>query len=128
MYCLLLFGAAALGLGALSGRAAVLGCRPLNDYCWVTNTSKGVSCCGNGDFCASSDPVQTAVAFLNDCSIIAKYRGKKVYLQDMLCYKNKTYLLFVFDDGEHIAFEVERGSCCPCDRSWRVSRYCYVDL
>ena len=126
MYCLLLFGAAALGLGALSGRNAVLGCRSLNDYCWVTNNSRGMTCCG--DFGGSSDPVETAVAFLNDCSIIARYRGKKVYLQDMLCYCDKTYLLFAFDDGEHIAFEVERGSCCPCDCSLRVSRYCYVDL
>lgn len=129
MYCLLLFGAAALGLGGIAHRRAYLGCRAISDYCWINNCSSGAACCSNGDYNgACQDPVETAVAFLNDCSIIGRYRGRKVYLQDKVCYHNKTYVLFAFDDGEHMAFELERGSCCPCDRSWRVVGYSYADI
>ena len=136
MFCLLLAGAAALGVGSVLRSGVRLGCRPLKEYCWRENPNLP-DCAGmnalaasveNGSMCWMQDPVEASVAFLNECFIIGRYRSRPAYLHECKTVGDKTYVLLTFDDGEEMAFELCRPEVCSCRRFYVVCRYCYASL
>ena len=129
MHSLLLAGAAgyAVAQGGLFSRK--LGCRSLRSYCWRQNPQPfQVSPTDLADKPWLCDPVETAVAFLNNCFIIQRYRSRTAHLHELKCSGNVAWVLLTFDNGEEMAFQLCRNSACGCRDWWTVCQYSYASL
>lgn len=72
-------------------------------------------------------PETTAAAFLNRSFVRSAYRGRAFYVEKRFVSTNRASLFVSFDDGTHMAFELERP-CIDCERDlWVVKRYAYLD-
>lgn len=73
------------------------------------------------------DPTLTAASYLNRSFIRDAYRGRDFYAEHVEYSRNRARVFASFDDGTHMAFELERP-CFDCARDiWVVRRYAYLD-
>ena len=73
------------------------------------------------------DPLKTTASYLNRSFIRTAYRGRDFYVEHIDRQDNCARVFISFDDGTHMAFELERP-CFDCARDiWVVRRYAYLD-